>query len=393
MQRIVARNYRPSSPRPNCGRCASASRRGWRSRRSVFRRRPSAASRSLPRRSGNHRDLALPDYWESLRRPAPGARAERSSPTPPASGLRARAGTRPGKRTWAGRVASGDGTDERSAGERAWSHRLLRGSGSRTRLVGGILPGPPGSLGRPEITARRARPDARQSGRRTIGQSITRASLAAFHGHAPDTIAEKSHPSPHSGSHPERPSDAPPSFRAGLLITSFSRDTVQRPAALLAVFERRLRETGQPGGRGRFRGPEKRPPEHSGREGSDETLRGQSSRTTRPPRTSCGTSSPPTVNPIPRRCITDRDTGRSKGFGPVEFANDQEARAAISGLKRQGCGRPRPDLVNEARPREEKAAAAAEGAGGTGTPDGSNHRGGQPPPFSLRMRAALSTDA
>jgi len=52
------------------------------------------------------------------------------------------------------------------------------------------------------------------------------------------------------------------------------------------------------------------------------------------------------------KVITDRDTGRSKGFGFVEFANDQEARAAISGLNGKDLGG-RALTVNEARPREE----------------------------------------
>ena len=50
--------------------------------------------------------------------------------------------------------------------------------------------------------------------------------------------------------------------------------------------------------------------------------------------------------------ITDRDTGRSKGFGFVEMSSDQEAQAAISALN----GKPvegRNLTVNEARPREE----------------------------------------
>ena len=58
------------------------------------------------------------------------------------------------------------------------------------------------------------------------------------------------------------------------------------------------------------------------------------------------------------KVITDRDTGRSKGFGFVEFANDQEARAAIAGLNGKEVGG-RALTVNEARPREE-------GGGGRG---------------------------
>jgi RNA recognition motif-containing protein len=49
--------------------------------------------------------------------------------------------------------------------------------------------------------------------------------------------------------------------------------------------------------------------------------------------------------------ITDRDTGRSRGFGFVEMPNASEAQAAITELhdtEMQG----RPLTVNEARPRE-----------------------------------------
>ena len=46
----------------------------------------------------------------------------------------------------------------------------------------------------------------------------------------------------------------------------------------------------------------------------------------------------------------DRDTGRSRGFGFVEMANDEEARAAIEALSGHDLGG-RPLTVNEARPR------------------------------------------
>ncbi|HCE75577.1 MAG TPA: RNA-binding protein [Dehalococcoidia bacterium] len=51
------------------------------------------------------------------------------------------------------------------------------------------------------------------------------------------------------------------------------------------------------------------------------------------------------------RVITDRDTGRSKGFGFVEMADDEQAKEAIGALDSNDfMGR---DLrVNEARPRE-----------------------------------------
>jgi RNA recognition motif-containing protein len=49
--------------------------------------------------------------------------------------------------------------------------------------------------------------------------------------------------------------------------------------------------------------------------------------------------------------ITDRETGRSRGFGFVEMPNVEEARAAIAGL--QGAAlQGRTLTINEARPRE-----------------------------------------
>jgi cold-inducible RNA-binding protein len=56
--------------------------------------------------------------------------------------------------------------------------------------------------------------------------------------------------------------------------------------------------------------------------------------------------------------ITDRETGRSKGFGFVEFGNDSEARTAIQALSGQEYGG-RALTVNEARPKT---------AGGGGRP-------------------------
>lgn len=49
--------------------------------------------------------------------------------------------------------------------------------------------------------------------------------------------------------------------------------------------------------------------------------------------------------------ITDRDTGRSKGFGFVEMSNDQEARSAIERLNGTSIG-DRTIIVNEARQRQ-----------------------------------------
>jgi len=50
--------------------------------------------------------------------------------------------------------------------------------------------------------------------------------------------------------------------------------------------------------------------------------------------------------------IKDRDTGRSKGFGFVEFAEDASAQKAIAELDGKDLGG-RPLKVNEARPKEE----------------------------------------
>ncbi len=58
--------------------------------------------------------------------------------------------------------------------------------------------------------------------------------------------------------------------------------------------------------------------------------------------------------------IIDRDTGRSKGFGFVEMANDQQAEAAIAalnGFEVEG----RALTVNEARPKEDRPRSGGPG--------------------------------
>lgn len=62
------------------------------------------------------------------------------------------------------------------------------------------------------------------------------------------------------------------------------------------------------------------------------------------------------------RVITDRDTGRSKGFGFVEMASDDEANEAIDKMNGQSMGG-RNVTVSEARPQ-----APRENRGGGGGP-------------------------
>jgi RNA recognition motif-containing protein len=73
--------------------------------------------------------------------------------------------------------------------------------------------------------------------------------------------------------------------------------------------------------------------------------------------------------------INDRDTGRSKGFGFVEMANDQEAEAAIAALNgQQHNGRAL--TVNEARPREDRGGGGGGGGRGGYGGGGGGGRGG-----------------
>lgn len=63
--------------------------------------------------------------------------------------------------------------------------------------------------------------------------------------------------------------------------------------------------------------------------------------------------------------VIDRETGRSRGFGFVEMANDDEARKAIDALNQQEMGG-RALVVNEARPKEPRSGGGFGGGGGRG---------------------------
>jgi RNA recognition motif-containing protein len=63
--------------------------------------------------------------------------------------------------------------------------------------------------------------------------------------------------------------------------------------------------------------------------------------------------------------LTDRDTGRSRGFGCVEMANDEEGEKAIAGLNGSQVGG-RTINVNEARPKAERASGGGRGDRGGG---------------------------
>lgn len=60
--------------------------------------------------------------------------------------------------------------------------------------------------------------------------------------------------------------------------------------------------------------------------------------------------------------IKDRDSGRSKGFGFVEFENDEEGKAAEKALNGTEIGG-RSITVNEARAREERPRRDFNGGG------------------------------
>jgi RNA recognition motif-containing protein len=69
--------------------------------------------------------------------------------------------------------------------------------------------------------------------------------------------------------------------------------------------------------------------------------------------------------------MTDRDTGRSRGFGFVEMASNEDGEKAITALNGSSVGG-RTVNVNEARPKTERA-----GGGGGGGGRDRGERGGR----------------
>jgi cold-inducible RNA-binding protein len=66
--------------------------------------------------------------------------------------------------------------------------------------------------------------------------------------------------------------------------------------------------------------------------------------------------------------VTDRDTGRAKGFGFVEMTADAEAERAINSLNGQELDG-RNLTINEARPKEDRGGGGGFGGGrGNGAP-------------------------
>jgi cold-inducible RNA-binding protein len=70
-----------------------------------------------------------------------------------------------------------------------------------------------------------------------------------------------------------------------------------------------------------------------------------------------------TVNEV--NLITDRMSGKSKGFGFVTMASEQEAQSAIDNLNGKTLDG-RNLTVNIARPREERSGGGGGGGGGRG---------------------------
>jgi cold-inducible RNA-binding protein len=75
--------------------------------------------------------------------------------------------------------------------------------------------------------------------------------------------------------------------------------------------------------------------------------------------------------------VTDRDTGRSRGFGFVEMTNATEADKAISALNGQDLGG-RPLTINEAKPKSDHSRGGGHRSGGGGGGRGRDDYRGHP---------------
>jgi RNA recognition motif-containing protein len=73
--------------------------------------------------------------------------------------------------------------------------------------------------------------------------------------------------------------------------------------------------------------------------------------------------------------VSDRESGRSRGFGFVEMSSNEEAEAAINALNGQENGG-RALTVNEAKPREDRPRGGGGGGGGFGGRGGGGGGGG-----------------
>lgn len=72
--------------------------------------------------------------------------------------------------------------------------------------------------------------------------------------------------------------------------------------------------------------------------------------------------------------VTDRDTGRSRGFGFVEMTNASEADKAIAALNGTELGG-RALTINEAKPKSERPRGGGRGFGGGGGRGRDDYRG------------------
>jgi cold-inducible RNA-binding protein len=73
--------------------------------------------------------------------------------------------------------------------------------------------------------------------------------------------------------------------------------------------------------------------------------------------------------------MTDRDTGRSRGFGFVEMASNEDGEKAITALNGSQVGG-RTINVNEARPKTERSGGGGGGGGGRDRGDRGGRGGG-----------------